>query len=82
MSTEAQQALKTVGLSTLVVAALVGLAWWSMAGLVLVSLGTLLGLAVGWHLGTRHAVAQAGQVRQARRRRPAAPAASRSRSAK
>lgn len=68
MNTEARQALKTVGISTLVVAALVALAWWSMLGLVLVTLGTLLGLAVGWHLGTRHAAAQAGQARQARPR--------------
>ena len=68
MNTEARQALKTVGLSTLVVAALVALAWWSMLGLVLVTLGTLLGLAVGWHLGTRHAADQAGQARRVRPR--------------
>ena len=68
MSPEARQALKTVGLSTLVIAALVALAWWSLLGLVLVTLGVLLGLAVGWNLGARHAAAQAGQTRRARRR--------------
>lgn len=68
MSSEARQALKTIVVSALVVATLVALAWWSLLGLVLVTLGTLLGLAVGWRLGTRHAAAQAGQTRRARRR--------------
>ena len=68
MSAEIRQALKTVGLSTLVVAALVALAWWSMLGLVLVLLGTVLGLAVEWRLGYRHAADRAGQARRARRR--------------
>ena len=68
MSSEARQALKTVGLAAPVVAALVALAWWSMLGLALVTLGTLLGLAVGWHLGYRHGVAQAAQARRVRPR--------------
>ena len=82
MNTEARQALKTVLLAAVVVAALVALAWWSLAGMVLVTLGTLLGLVVGWHLGYRHAADQAEKTRRARRRRPSAPASSRSRSAK
>lgn len=82
MNMEARQTLKTVGLSTLVVATLVVLAWWSMLGLVLVILGTLLGLVVGWHLGYRHAAAQAAQTRRARPRRPLAPASTRSKSEK
>ena len=68
MKTEARQALKTVLVTTLIVAALVALAWWSMAGLVLVTLAALLGLAVGWRLGYRHGVTQAEPVRRARRR--------------
>ena len=82
MSAETRQALKTIGLSALVVAALVALAWWSMLGMVLVTLGTLLGLVVGWRLGYRYATAQAAQARRARRRRPSAPASSKSTSAK
>ena len=73
MNTEARQALKTVGLSTVVVAVLVALAWWSLLGLVLVILGTALGLAVGWRLGAQHAAAQAGQARRARRNASAGP---------
>lgn len=68
MNTETRQALKMVGLSTLVVAALVALAWWSLLGLVLVILGTLLGLALGWHLGYRYGAEQAEQTRRARPR--------------
>ena len=82
MKTEARQALKTVLVATLIVAALVALAWWSMLGLVLATLAALLGLAVGWRLGYRHATTQAAQARRARRRRPSAPASSRSRLAK
>ena len=68
MNTEARQALKTVGLSAPVVAALVALAWWSMLGLVLVTLGTVLGLAVGWHLGYRYGYSRAAQARRVRPR--------------
>ena len=68
MNKEARQALKVVGLSTLVVAVLVALAWWSLLGLVLVTLGTLLGLAVGWRLGSRYGSSRAKQARRVRPR--------------
>lgn len=68
MTKEGQQALKTIVIVTLLAAILVWLAWLSMADLVFVALAALLGLAVGWRLGTRHAAAQARQARRVRRR--------------
>ena len=72
MTGEWRQTLTTILLAGLGIAAMVGLAWWSMVGLVLVTLAALLGLAVGWYLGVRHAAAQAAQTRRARRRNASA----------
>lgn len=69
MTEEARQALKTVVIATLVAVILVGLAWVSMADLVLCALSAVLGLAVGGYLGYRSGYHQAEEARRARRRR-------------
>ena len=68
MTQERRQVLTTIGIATLVSAILVGLAWVSMADLVLCILSASLGLAIGWRLGYRHGVAQAAQTRRPRPR--------------
>jgi fatty acid desaturase len=69
MSEETRQVLKTVLVAGVCVAALTALAWWSVVGMVFVALAALVGLAVGWHLGVQHALAEADQARRTRRRR-------------
>ena len=82
MSSERRQAIRSVLLVLRCVTILVALAWWSLAGMALVTLGTLVGSAVGWRLDYRHATDQAEQARRARLRRAAVRVPSRSRSAK
>lgn len=69
MTKDGRQVFTTIGIATLVAALLVGLAWVSMADLVLGVLCALLGLAVGGYLGYRCGHHQAEQARRARRRR-------------
>lgn len=68
MTKEGRQALKTVVIAVLVATILVGLAWVSMADLVLCALSAVLGLAVGGSLGYRSGYHQAEEARRARRR--------------
>ena len=68
MTRDGRQVLKAIMIATLVSAILVGLAWVSMADLVLCVLSAVLGLAVGWRLGYRYGTAQAAQARRARPR--------------
>ena len=67
MAKEGRQVLTTIGIATLVAALLVGLAWVSMADLVLGVLCAALGLVAGGYLGYRYGYHQAEQARRARR---------------
>lgn len=70
MAQEIRQALKSALVATVCVAVLTVLAWWSVVGLVFVTLAALLGLGVGWHLGVQHTLVEEDQAHRPRRRPP------------